>query len=110
MEGLQDQASRRPGKGKTSTDQEVHGQGQGLRQEADAHLRPATKGGKVKVTVDGKATTLSLYDKAGKALKKSWAFKGAVKAHKVVVTVLGKKVTAEQGHRRPTWPLLKVKA
>ena len=38
-----------------------------------------------------------LYDKAGKALTKSWTFKGAVKTHKVVVTVLGTKATASKG-------------
>ena len=59
-------------KGKTSTEEEVDGQGQGLRQAA--RRSPSTgppRRGKVKVTVDGKATTLDLYDKAGKALKKT---------------------------------------
>ena len=55
------------------------------------------KGGKLKVTVDGKATTLSLYDKAGKPLKKSWSFKGKVKSHTIVVTVLGTKAPVSKG-------------
>jgi hypothetical protein len=60
-------------------------------------LDRTAKGGKVKITVDGKATTLSLFDKAGKPLKKSWSFKGALKAHTVVVKVLGTKVTKSKG-------------
>ena len=57
----------------------------------------SAKAGKVKVTVDGKATTLDLYNKAGKPLTKSWTFKGALKSHTVVVTVLGTKSHASKG-------------
>ena len=57
----------------------------------------SAKAGKVKVTVDGKATTLDLYNKAGKKLTKSWTFKGALKSHTVVVSVLGTKSTASKG-------------
>jgi hypothetical protein len=57
----------------------------------------STKGGKVKVTVDGKSTTLDLYDNAGKPLTKSWSFTGSLKSHSVVVTVLGTKDAASKG-------------
>ncbi len=55
------------------------------------------KAGKVKVTVDGKATTLNLFSKSGKPLTASWTFKGALKSHTVVVTVLGTKAAASKG-------------
>jgi hypothetical protein len=55
------------------------------------------KAGKVKVKVDGKSTTVDLYNKAGKPLTKSWTFKGALKSHTVVVSVLGTKNTASKG-------------
>ncbi len=55
------------------------------------------KAGKVKVTVDGKSTTLNLYQKAGKPLSKKWTFKGGLDSHKVVITVLGSKVKASKG-------------
>jgi hypothetical protein len=57
----------------------------------------SVKAGKVKVTVDGKSTTVDLYNKAGKPLSKSWTFKGALKSHTVVVSVLGTKNTASKG-------------
>jgi hypothetical protein len=57
----------------------------------------SAKAGKVKVTVDGKATTLDLFSRAGKPLTKSFAFSGAVKTHTVVVKVLGKKSHASKG-------------
>jgi hypothetical protein len=69
----------------------------------------SSKGGKVKVTVDGKSKTLDLYNVAGKPLSKSWSFSGSLKSHKVVVTVLGTKDSASKG----VWALLaalKVKA
>jgi hypothetical protein len=55
------------------------------------------KAGKVKVTVDGKTTTIDLFSKAAKPLTKTWAFKGALKSHTVVVTVLGKKNAKSKG-------------
>ncbi len=57
----------------------------------------SAKAGKVKVTVDGKATTLNLFQKAGKPLAASWTFKGGLKSHTVVVTVLGTKAAASKG-------------
>ena len=57
----------------------------------------SAKAGKVKVTVDGKATTFDLFQKAGKPLTTSWTFKGALKSHTVVVTVLGTKNAASKG-------------
>ena len=47
--------------------------------------------------MDGKSTTFDLFQKAGKPLKASWSFKGALKSHTVVVTVTGKKRTASKG-------------
>jgi hypothetical protein len=55
------------------------------------------KAGKVKVTVDGKATTIDLFQKAGKPLSTTWKFKGALTSHSVVVTVLGTKAKASKG-------------
>ncbi len=57
----------------------------------------SAKAGKVKVTVDGKAKTLDLYSKAGKPLTATWTFKGTVKSHTVVVSVLGTKNHASKG-------------
>jgi hypothetical protein len=57
----------------------------------------SAKAGKVKVSVDGKSTTLDLYSKAGKPLTESWSFKGALKSHTVVVTVTGKKSATSKG-------------
>ena len=57
----------------------------------------SAKAGKVKVTVDGKATTFDLFQKAGRPLAATWTFKGALKSHTVVVTVLGTKATASKG-------------
>jgi hypothetical protein len=85
------------GKGRTSSKKKstaaakVYGHGLVLTFDRSA------KAGKVKVTVDGKSTTLDLYRKAAKPLSKSWTFKGSVKSHKVVVTVLGKKSAASRG-------------
>ena len=85
------------GKGRTSTKKKskatakVYGHGLTLTFDRSA------KAGKVKVTVDGKSTTLDLYNKAGKPLSKSWTFKGALKSHTVVVTVLGTKKAASKG-------------
>ena len=85
------------GKGRTSTKKKskatakVYGHGLTLTFDRSA------KAGKVKVTVDGKSTTLDLYNKAGKPLSKSWTFKGALKSHTVVVTVLGIKKAASKG-------------
>ena len=85
------------GKGRTSTKKsstataKVWGHGLVLTFDRSA------KAGKVKVTVDGKSTTLDLYNKAGKTLTKTWTFSGALKSHTVVVTVLGKKNTHSKG-------------
>src|SRR5262249_36653808 len=57
----------------------------------------SAKAGKVKVTVDGKATTLDLFQKAGRPLTHSWTFTGSLKSHTVVVTVLGTKSAASKG-------------
>ena len=57
----------------------------------------SAKAGKVRVTVDGKATTLDLFSKAGKPLTKTWAFGGALKSHTVKVLVLGTKSAASKG-------------
>lgn len=96
-------------KGKTSTAKKSTAKVKVYGKKLTITFDRTTKGGKVKVSVDGKATTLSLYDKAGKALKKSWTFKGAVKTHKVVVTVLGTKAPASKG-TSVYLALLKVKA
>jgi hypothetical protein len=57
----------------------------------------SAKAGKVTVTVDGKATTLNLFSKAGDALSKKWTFKGGLESHTVVVTVPGTKATQSKG-------------
>ena len=57
----------------------------------------SAKAGKVKVIVDGKATTLDLFDRTGRPLARTWSFSGALKAHKVVVTVLGTKNSHSKG-------------
>ena len=85
------------GKGKTSVTKKSSAKVKVYGSKLTLTFDRSAKGGKVKVVVDGKATTLSLFDKAGKPLKKSWAFKGALKAHQVVVTVLGKKVSKSKG-------------
>ncbi|WP_151084539.1 Ig-like domain-containing protein [Nocardioides cynanchi] len=90
-------------KRKSTATAKVYGHGATLTFDRSA------KAGKVKVTVDGRSTTLDLYNKAGKPLKKSWSFSGRLKSHTVVVTVLGKKDAASKG----LWVLLaalKVKA
>ena len=51
----------------------------------------APSAGKVKVLVDGAATTVDLYAASKGTLAKSWSFAGAVKSHTVSVTVLGLK-------------------
>ncbi len=85
------------GKGRTSVKKKstatvkVYGHGLVLTFDRSA------KAGKVKVTVDGKSTTLDLYRKAAKPLSKKWSFSGSLKSHKVVVTVLGKKAAASKG-------------
>jgi hypothetical protein len=85
------------GKGRTSSTKKatatakVYGKGLVLSFDRSA------KAGKVKVTVDGRSTTLDLFNKAGKPLTKSWSFKGSVKSHTVVVTVLGTKSAASKG-------------
>jgi hypothetical protein len=85
------------GKGRTSTKKtskataKVYGHGLTLTFDR------STKAGKVKVTVDGKSSTLDLFGKAGKPLSKSWTFKGALKSHTVVVSVLGTKRPASKG-------------
>jgi hypothetical protein len=55
------------------------------------------KAGKVKVTVDGKSTTLNLYAAKKGNLAKTWTFKGAVKTHTVTITVLGTKSAKSKG-------------
>jgi len=57
----------------------------------------SAKGGKVKVTVDGKSRTLDLYNSARKPLTAKWSFSGSLKSHTVVVTVLGTKDAASKG-------------
>lgn len=57
----------------------------------------APNAGKIKVTVDGKATTIDLYAATKGDLAKSWTFKGALKSHTVTVAVLGKKSTQSAG-------------
>jgi hypothetical protein len=57
----------------------------------------SAKAGKVKVTVDGKSTTVDLYSKAAKPLVKTWSFAGALKSHSVVITVLGTKNAKSRG-------------
>jgi hypothetical protein len=84
-------------KGKTSTSKKSAAKVKVYGHKLTLSFDRTAKGGKVKVVVDGKATTLSLYDKAGKPLKKSWAFKGALKTHQVIVTVLGTKAPASKG-------------
>jgi hypothetical protein len=85
------------GKGRTSVKKgstataKVYGHGLQLTFDRSA------KAGKVKVTVDGNATTLDLYNKAGKPLAKSWTFTGALKSHTVTVKVLGTKNPASTG-------------
>ena len=54
-------------------------------------LGTAPSAGKVKVLVDGAATTVDLYAATKGTLAKSWSFGGAVTSHKVSVTVLGLK-------------------
>ena len=84
------------GKGRTSTKKsstataKVWGHGVVLTFDRSA------RAGKVKVTVDGRSTTLDIYSKAGKPLSKSWSF-STLKTHTVVVTVLGKKSSASKG-------------
>ena len=78
-------------KKKSSATAKVYGHGLTLTFDRSA------KAGKVKVTVDGKSTTVDLYSKTGKPLAKSWTFKGALKSHTVVVSVLGTKNTASKG-------------
>ena len=78
-------------KKKSSATAKVYGHGLTLTFDRSA------KAGKVTVTVDGKSTTVDLYSKTGKPLAKSWTFKGALKSHTVVVSVLGTKNTASKG-------------
>jgi len=78
-------------KKKSSATAKVYGHGLTLTFDRSA------KAGKVTVTVDGKSTTVDLYSTTGKPLAKSWTFKGALKSHTVVVSVLGTKNTASKG-------------
>lgn len=57
----------------------------------------SAKAGKVKVTVDGKSTTVDLYSRTAKPLVKTWSFAGALKSHSVVITVLGTKNAKSKG-------------
>ncbi len=57
----------------------------------------SSKAGTVKVTVDGKTKTFNLFQKAGKPLTASWKFKGALRSHKVLVSVLGAKKAPSKG-------------
>ena len=85
------------GKGRTSSKKRstaktsVYGHGLVLTFDRSA------KAGKVKVTVDGKAKTFDLFARSGKPLTATWTFKGSLKSHAVVVTVLGTKNAKSKG-------------
>jgi len=55
--------------------------------------------GKVRITVDGVNTTLDLYRSTTATVSKSWVWTttGAIKAHTVVITVLGQRNTKSTG-------------
>ena len=89
------------GKGRTSTKKsstataKVWGHGLVLTFDRSA------KAGKVKVTVDGKSTTLDLYSKAGKPLSKTWTFSGALKTAHRRGHGPRQEEHPQQGHGRP---------
>jgi hypothetical protein len=78
-------------KKKSTASTKVYGHGLTLTFDRSA------KAGKVQVTVDGRSTTLDLFNKAGKPLVKTWSFTGGLQSHSVVVKVLGTKNTHSKG-------------
>jgi hypothetical protein len=85
------------GKGRTSSKKNATATVKVYGKTATLTFDRSAKAGKVKITVDGKSKTISLYNKAGKPVSKKYSFKGALKAHTVVITVLGTKVKASKG-------------
>jgi hypothetical protein len=85
------------GKGRTSTKKKSTASTKVYGKSLVLTFDRSDKAGKVKVTVDGKATTINLFQKAGKPLSRTWTFKGGLKSHTVVITVLGTKVKASKG-------------
>ncbi|MCW2751625.1 MAG: hypothetical protein JWR83_2735, partial [Aeromicrobium sp.] len=56
------------------------------------------KAGKVKVTVDGKSTTIDLYSATAKSYSKTYKFApAATSSHSVTITVLGTKSSKSKG-------------
>jgi hypothetical protein len=85
------------GKGLTSTKKKSTAKVKVYGKKAVLVFDRSKKAGKVKVTVDGKSKTFNLFNKKGTSLSKTWSFKGALKSHTVVITVLGTKAKASKG-------------
>jgi hypothetical protein len=85
------------GKGLTSSKKKATASAKVYGKSVTLTFDRSAKAGKVKITVDGKSSTVNLYSKAGKPVSKKFTFKGPLAAHSVVITVLGSKAKASKG-------------
>ena len=98
MEDLQDHALADQARVKTSTKKKSTATAKVYGKRSGDHLRPVHQGAaRSRSPSTARRRRSTSTQKAGKPLKTSWTFKGALKSHTVVVTVLGTKATASKG-------------